>query len=186
MGLVAGFRATGFRQFHRFLSCLNSRTLIELSKNRYVRELDLQIKNQRQQSLATPCVVSARSFADKADPRAVVDFHEFKELLSTQDYFIVDVREAKELAEDGRLIGAINIPLGQVDTEFAKSPRQLKSQYHRLALDEEGRNIVFFCKAGVRAEKALTTAQKHGYTKARFYKGSFLDWIEKGGQIIKG
>lgn len=61
--------------------------------------------------------------------------------------------------------GAINIPLGQVDTEFAKSPRQLKSQYHRLALDEEGRNIVFFCKAGVRAEKALTTAQKHGYTK---------------------
>jgi 3-mercaptopyruvate sulfurtransferase SseA len=36
--------------------------------------------------------------------------------------------------------------------------------------------LVVYCKAGVRAQKAMDIAKQLGYPQVRNYRGSWLDW----------
>lgn len=48
-------------------------------------------------------------------------------------------------------------------------------------------NLVFYCKAGVRARAAAQLAVQAGYDpeKVGVYEGSWLDWAKKGGRVEK-
>lgn len=48
-------------------------------------------------------------------------------------------------------------------------------------------NLVFYCKAGVRAKAAAQLAVQAGYDpeKVGVYEGSWLDWEKKGGRVEK-
>ncbi|KAK4050861.1 hypothetical protein OIV83_003283 [Microbotryomycetes sp. JL201] len=39
--------------------------------------------------------------------------------------------------------------------------------------------IIFYCKAGVRAQTAVELAKRAGYKVTRNYKGSYDDWIKR-------
>lgn len=43
--------------------------------------------------------------------------------------------------------------------------------------------LVFYCKAGVRAQAAATLAKKAGWTDVGEYNGSWLEWAAKGGPV---
>lgn len=47
--------------------------------------------------------------------------------------------------------------------------------------------LVFYCKAGVRAKAAAELAVKAGYEAGRIgvYDGSWLDWEKRGGRVDK-
>lgn len=51
-------------------------------------------------------------------------------------------------------------------------------------MGEEG-DIVFYCKAGVRARAAAQLAVQAGYDVERVgvYDGSWLDWVKRGGKV---
>lgn len=51
---------------------------------------------------------------------------------------------------------------------------------------EEG-DIIFYCRAGVRARAAAQLAVQAGYDPARIaiYDGSWLDWSGRGGMVEK-
>ena len=52
--------------------------------------------------------------------------------------------------------------------------------FEKPATDKE---VVFYCKAGIRSSAAAKLASDNGYAKVGEYRGSWLDWTKNGGQI---
>ena len=50
---------------------------------------------------------------------------------------------------------------------------------------DEGPPIVIHCMRGARAEMAHSTLRDLGFTNTKVYPGSYLDWVAKGGQVVK-
>jgi rhodanese-related sulfurtransferase len=50
---------------------------------------------------------------------------------------------------------------------------------------QQGKDMIFYCKAGVRARAAAQLAVQAGYDPKRIgvYDGSWLDWVDKGGKV---
>uniref|UniRef100_A0A0K8R9W9 Putative member of the rhodanese logy domain superfamily n=2 Tax=Ixodes ricinus TaxID=34613 RepID=A0A0K8R9W9_IXORI len=114
-----------------------------------------------------------------------VDFAEVRDLLKKGTAFFVDVREPNELVNDGRIRDAVNIPLNDVGTALSLPAEKFKEKYGREKPSQDNPNLIFSCRKGVRATNAMQTAHSKGYHKARFYRGSFCDWVEKGGEVLK-
>ncbi|KAK8760621.1 hypothetical protein V5799_028113 [Amblyomma americanum] len=96
---------------------------------------------------------------------------------------VVDVREPKELREDGSIPGSINVPLGDVQTAFEMGPGAFKSHYHADKPDP-AKDIIFSCRSGRRALMAAEKLQELGtYHNIKVYPGSFQDWVLQGGDF---
>jgi rhodanese-related sulfurtransferase len=80
---------------------------------------------------------------------------------------VLDVRSAEEYAA-GHVPGAINVPHREVEAWLARTPQ-----------DPE-REIVVYCKAGVRAALALDTLHQHGQSHARHLAGDYDGWVAAG------
>lgn len=87
-----------------------------------------------------------------------IDIDEFKAIAEQKpaDKLILDVRDADE-AMQGMLVGAKNIPVGEVEGRLSELPR-----------DKE---IIVHCVTGIRAEMA------HGTLKANGYQSRFLNAV---------
>ncbi len=77
---------------------------------------------------------------------------------------IVDVREAAELEEDGRVPGAVHIPLGSLSERAAE-----------LA----GEPVVLICRSGVRSAMAADALRASGF-EAYSVDGGILAWERDG------
>ncbi|KAF5025467.1 hypothetical protein F66182_2443 [Fusarium sp. NRRL 66182] len=97
---------------------------------------------------------------------------------------IVDVREPRELFETGKIPGAINIPITSAVQSFHMPEEDFEEMYgfERPAKDKE---LLFYCKAGVRAKAAAGLAQHAGWKKVGDYPGSWLDWADQKGPVEK-
>ncbi|KAL1957453.1 hypothetical protein VTO42DRAFT_6021 [Malbranchea cinnamomea] len=114
---------------------------------------------------------------------------------------LIDVREPAELAATGKIPTALCLPIGsQPDALFLSKdefltrfgfPKPSTSQNTGAAEEGEkgkgGNDLVFYCKAGVRAKAAAQLAVQAGYDPKRIgvYEGSWLDWEKRGGQVEK-
>ncbi|KAI1400780.1 Rhodanese-like protein [Hypoxylon fuscum] len=99
---------------------------------------------------------------------------------------LIDTREPSELSQTGRIPGALNIPIASAPDSFHVSADEFADRYgfERPAADaDDGAELVFYCKAGVRSRAAAQIAREAGYKKVGEYPGSWLDWVEKGGKI---
>jgi phage shock protein E len=84
---------------------------------------------------------------------------------SKNDFVIIDVREADEIAEDGTIEGATNIPLGQL----IRNARQGK-------LDNlKGKAICTYCNGGYRGNIGADELGKKGF-KAVTIDGGYEAW----------
>lgn len=54
--------------------------------------------------------------------------------------------------------------------------------FEKPSADKE---VVFYCKSGVRSSAAANLAQQIGYKKIGEYRGSWLDWEKNGGKSGK-
>ena len=49
--------------------------------------------------------------------------------------------------------------------------------------EKDGREVVFYCKAGIRSSSAARLAKEAGWKKVGEYPGSYMDWAKnEGGQ----
>lgn len=110
-------------------------------------------------------------------PSADVTYEQLKQLLASRKAVVVDVREPWELREYGFIPGSLNVPLGQVNTAFQLCPEEFKEKYGS-EMPQQTDNIVFTCLAGVRAKKALDTADSLGYKNSQLYAGGWQDWVK--------
>ncbi|KAJ1333556.1 thiosulfate:glutathione sulfurtransferase [Microdochium nivale] len=99
---------------------------------------------------------------------------------------IVDVREPEELKREGWIPGAINVPVTSKPDSWHMTDDEFEAAH--LGLGAAGRpakdrEVVFYCKAGVRSRTAATLARDAGWTNVGEYPGSWVDWVKKGGRI---
>ncbi|CAB1423513.1 unnamed protein product [Pleuronectes platessa] len=104
-----------------------------------------------------------------------VTYEQLKQLLAGRKAVVIDVREPWELREYGFIPGAINIPLGQVNTALQLVPDDFREKYGG-EMPEQTDNIVFTCLAGIRSERAVKEAASLGYKDIYHYPGGWKDW----------
>jgi rhodanese-related sulfurtransferase len=113
---------------------------------------------------AAKAVVPAISPADAA------------KLLGNDNVLFLDVRDAPELASNGKVKGALNVSRGFL--EFKADPA---SPMYDKAFDGE-KQIVLYCASGARAALAGQTLKAMGYQNVHNL-GAFKDWKASGGAV---
>ena len=106
--------------------------------------------------------------AASGEPFERVSVQQAKELID-QGAQIIDVREPKELVQDGALIGAKLAPLNT----FLMNPRQ-----YLEGADQD--NVLFLCKVGARSAIACEMAAAVGASKLYNIEGGIEAWKKAG------
>jgi rhodanese-related sulfurtransferase len=94
---------------------------------------------------------------------------------------LIDTREPNELQETGTIPGSINIPITSKPDSFFISAEEFED---RMGFERPGKEkeVVFYCRAGVRSRAAAELARQAGWEKVGEYSGSWLDWEKRGGE----
>lgn len=85
----------------------------------------------------------------------------------------------------------MSIPLASQPDAYFLSPEEFETRFGfskpGSSNGEKKNELVFYCKAGVRARAAAQLAVQAGYDPERIavYDGSWLDWVDKGGKVEK-
>jgi rhodanese-related sulfurtransferase len=105
-----------------------------------------------------------------------ITMEEAKALIAGGNAVIVDVRDSAELAQTGKIKGALHIPRGSLEFRADAS-----TGYHDPNLDP-GKTVIVYCAAGSRAALAGKSLKDMGYTDVRNL-GGFKDWADAGGEV---
>jgi rhodanese-related sulfurtransferase len=95
------------------------------------------------------------------------------ELAEDKPPFLLDVRSAAELEENGHIEGATHIPLNEL-------------AQHLDLLPSFDTPIVAYCGSGWRATIAMTSLHGMGWTNVRALKTTFADWKDAGNPVVEG
>ncbi|KAI8941744.1 hypothetical protein NX059_002948 [Plenodomus lindquistii] len=96
---------------------------------------------------------------------------------------LIDVREPHEF-EANSIPTALNIPVASQPDALLLSEEDFADRFG-FAKPPLAKEVVFFCKAGVRSRAAASFAKQAGYTNVGEYKGSWADWEKRGGPGTK-
>lgn len=96
---------------------------------------------------------------------------------------IVDVRTEDEFAS-GRIPGAANIPLSEVEYAFNLPEEKFRSLYG-ISKPSMSTPLITSCKVGGRATKMRDKLHEMGYKTVKAYTGSMTEWIQRGGPVEK-
>jgi rhodanese-related sulfurtransferase len=99
-----------------------------------------------------------------------------QELIAKGGALVVDVREAAEVQQSGKVSGAVHVPRGLL--EFVADP-QSPSHDPRF---ETGKTVIVYCAGGARAALAGQALKEMGYGEV-YNLGGFADWADSGGAI---
>lgn len=102
------------------------------------------------------------------EPFARIDAAQAKGLIDG-GVSVIDVREPKEIAEDGKIPGSTLVPLNT----FLANP----------TAHMPGDNILFYCKAGVRSAIACEMAAAMGMTVLYNLEGGIGSWRAAGNEV---
>jgi rhodanese-related sulfurtransferase len=105
-----------------------------------------------------------------------ITMEEAKALVAKGNAVIVDVRDSAELAQTGKVKGALHIPRGSL--EFRADAT---TSYHDPNLNPD-KTVILYCAAGSRAALAGKALKDMGYADVRNL-GGFKDWADAGGEI---
>ena len=98
-------------------------------------------------------------------------------LVKQENILFIDVRDVREVAKTGRVLGARHVPRGML--EMWIDP---ETPYHREFFAED-RKFIFYCASAWRSALAAKTAQDMGLTPVAHLEGGINAWIDAGGPI---
>ena len=99
-----------------------------------------------------------------------------KEMIAKGNTLVVDVRDAAEVANTGKVAGAVHVSRGLL--EFKADP---ESPTHDKNFDKS-KNVILYCASGGRSALSGKTLKDLGYEKV-YNLGAFKDWAEGGGAV---
>ncbi|KAL5117786.1 hypothetical protein ACEQ8H_004260 [Pleosporales sp. CAS-2024a] len=113
------------------------------------------------------------------------DFEDVMAILESpsDSRLLIDVREPHEF-EKNSIPTAINLPVTSHPDALLLSEEEFLDQFG-WAKPPLNKEIVFFCRAGVRSSAAAGIARQAGYENIGEYRGSWLDWERNGGPGTK-
>ncbi|WP_053406198.1 FAD-dependent oxidoreductase [Persicobacter sp. CCB-QB2] len=94
----------------------------------------------------------------------------FQKETPSEDYQLVDVRNPQELANQGQVPGAINIPLDQ-----------LRERINEL---DPAKQQVIYCQKGLRGYLASMILVNSGFTKVKNVQGGFFLYKKSGYEVV--
>ena len=109
--------------------------------------------------------------ANQAVPKIAAD--EAKRLVEEEDGLLVDVRDGTEVAQTGRIAGAVNVSRGMI--EFRADDA---TPYHDAQFRKD-RPIILYCASGGRSALAGKVLKDMGYAKVHNL-GAFKEAREAG------
>jgi len=98
-----------------------------------------------------------------------------RERLADPGVQLVDIRDVRELQDQGTVPGSFHAPRGML--EFWVDPA---SPYYKPVFGDAGREYVLFCGAGWRSALATKTLQDMGMTNVAHIDGGFTEWVKQG------
>lgn len=109
--------------------------------------------------------------ANQAVPR--VDPAKAKTMMEDDGALMVDVRDGPELAQNGKVPGAVHVSRGML--EFRADP---DSPFHNPEFRKD-RPMILYCASGGRSALAGKVLKDFGYSQV-YNLGAFKDWTEAG------
>ena len=101
-----------------------------------------------------------------------------RDMIAKGNALVLDVRDAPEVAQSGKVKGAVNVSRGML--EFRADP---DSPYHDKNFDR-AKNVIVYCASGGRSALSGKLLKEMGYDKV-YNLGGFKDWAESGGEVEK-
>jgi rhodanese-related sulfurtransferase len=101
-----------------------------------------------------------------------------QEMIAKGSALIVDVRDGTELAQSGKVKGAVHVSRGLL--EFRADP---DAPTHDKNFSRD-KNVILYCGSGGRAALAGKLLKDMGYAHV-YNAGGFKDWVESGGAVEK-
>ena len=92
---------------------------------------------------------------------------------------LIDIRDIRELENDGRIENSRHIPRGML--EFWLDPESVYFKDGKLDMDKE---MVLFCAGGLRSALAAKSLQEMGYKKVSHIDGGFASMKANGFKIV--
>lgn len=99
-----------------------------------------------------------------------------REMMAKGNTLVIDVRDAPEVEQSGRIAGAIHVSRGML--EFRADP---DSPYHDKNF-QKAKAIILYCASGGRSALGAKTLKEMGYERV-FNLGALKDWIGNGGPV---
>lgn len=107
-----------------------------------------------------------------------ISLEQAQELIAKGNTLVVDVRDAPEVAQSGKVAGAVHVPRGML--EFRADP---ESPYHDQHFAKD-KTVLVYCASGGRSALSGQALKELGYPEV-YNLGAFKDWAEAGGAIDK-
>merc|ERR1711971_217735 len=168
------------RGLSRLWVSLRHKTIIPVLTPKYIRLSPSQEYSGVPSSVPllpkVPLVTSLRCFCQQTPLPRDVTHKQLVDILETKSAVVVDVRTAKELERHGTIPGAINIPLGDLETALSMRPKKLESLFN-VSIDERT-PLVFSCMAGIRSKQAMAIAEMLGYRNVAEYSEGWIGWAQ--------
>ena len=101
-----------------------------------------------------------------------------RDMIAKGNTLVVDVRDAPEVAQSGKVAGAVHVSRGML--EFRADP-ELPSHDKNFAKDK---TVIVYCASGGRSALAGKLLKDLGYERV-YNLGGFKDWAESGGPVDK-
>jgi rhodanese-related sulfurtransferase len=101
-----------------------------------------------------------------------------QDMVAQGNALIVDVRDALEVENSGKIAGAVNVSRGLL--EFRADP---DSPSHDKSFAKD-KNVIVYCGSGGRAALSGKVLKDMGYERV-YNLGGFKDWAESGGAVEK-
>jgi rhodanese-related sulfurtransferase len=99
-----------------------------------------------------------------------------QELIANGNTLVVDVRDAQELQQSGKVAGAVHVPRGML--EFRADP---DAPSHDPHFDKD-KTVIVYCASGGRSALAGKALKELGYDEV-YNLGAFKDWADSGGAV---
>ncbi|NMH58773.1 rhodanese-like domain-containing protein [Alteromonas ponticola] len=90
------------------------------------------------------------------------------------DVVLVDIRDIRELEQDGQIPGALHAPRGML--EFWVDPQ---SPYFKPIFGK-AKSFILYCDSGWRSTLATATLLEMGLTSVSYLEGGFKGWTMSG------
>ncbi len=101
-----------------------------------------------------------------------------RSMIANGNALVIDVRDAAEVTQTGKIAGAINVSRGML--EFRADPA---SPYFDSHFDKD-KAVILYCASGGRSALSGKVLKDMGYRDV-YNLGAFKDWVESGGSTEK-
>lgn len=101
---------------------------------------------------------------------------ELLDMMKDSNVLVVDVRDHPEVAQTGKIAGAIHVTRGMLEFEA-----DVATPYFNPVFSKE-KTVVLYCASGSRSALCANALKGIGYENVRIF-GGFREWLRTGGPV---